>query len=106
MSTETTHTDLEEIEITKPEKLLTVVLALFLLIGGLWAYSKIDEISQSSYRSPTTYLTVAEQAAVARANAAQGRLSAAQTAVQRTRQDLGLAREAYRTALDAGSPAP
>ena len=77
MSTKAIGTDLEEIEITTTEKLLTVVLALFLVVGGLWVYSKIDEISESSYRSPATYFTASEQTAVTRANTAQRRLSAA-----------------------------
>ena len=37
------HVDVEEIQTTKSEKLLAVVLAAFLLVGGIWAYQKIDD---------------------------------------------------------------
>lgn len=106
MSIDTTRVDLEEIEITRTEKLLAVVLAVFLLIGGIWAYSKIDDIGRSDDRSPATYFTASERTAVARADQAGQRLSRAEVAVQQARQDLELAREAYRTALDAGRTAP
>lgn len=106
MSIGTTRVDLEEIEITRTEKLLAVVLTVFLLIGGLWAYSKIDDIGRQGYRSPATYFTPSEQTAVERANQARRRLGQAELAVQQARQDLELAREAYRTALDADRTAP
>lgn len=35
-SAATTRVDVEEIETTKSEKLLAVVLAVFLLLGGVW----------------------------------------------------------------------
>ena len=38
MSTLSTHVDVEEIQTTKSEKLLALVLAGFLLVGGLWSY--------------------------------------------------------------------
>ena len=106
MSTDTTRVDLEEIEITRTEKLLAVVLVVFLLIGGVWAYSKIDDIGRSGFHSPATYFTSSERTAVARADQARQRLGRAGVAVQQARQDLELAREAYRTALDAGKTAP
>ena len=106
MITPTTRVHLEEIEITRTEKLLAVVLTVFLLIGGVWAYTKVDDLGRSAYRPPETYFTPAERTAVERASQAQQRLVQAETAVQETRQDLELAREAYRTALDAGRTAP
>ncbi len=106
MRINTTRVDLEELEITKTEKLLAVVLTMFLLVGGLWMYSKIDDIGRSTYQSPATYYTPSERAAVARADLARRRLGAAETAVSVTRRDLELARETYRTALDAGRKAP
>lgn len=98
--------DLEEIEITRTEKVLAVVLAVFFLVGGVWAYTKVDDIGGSAYRSPASYFTSAEQAAVSRAGQAQERLARASTTSRQARQDLELAREAYRTALDAGRTAP
>ena len=38
-----TRVDVEEIQTTKSEKLLAVVLTIFLLIGGIWAYQRIDD---------------------------------------------------------------
>jgi len=106
VSIRATRVDLEEIEITRTEKLLAVVLTVFFLIGGVWGYTKLDDIGRSAYRSPATYFTPAERAAVERADQARGRLARAATTAQQARQDLELAREAYRTALDAGRTAP
>jgi hypothetical protein len=97
---------LEEIEVTASEKLLAAVLAVFFLIGGVWAYSKLDDIGHSSYRPPDTYLTESERAAVERSTQADERSGRAEAAVAQARQELELARETYRTALDAGQTAP
>ena len=40
--------DIEDVEATKSEKLLAVVLAVFLLIGGVWAYVKIDDYARGA----------------------------------------------------------
>jgi hypothetical protein len=103
---ETTDVELEEIEITSTEKVLALVLIVFFLIGGVWGYSKLDDIGDSAYRPPETYFTPAEQTAVDRAELAQQRLSGAQGALEQSRQELELAREEYRTALDANRAAP
>ncbi|MGI8479907.1 MAG: hypothetical protein ACR2M2_08640 [Gaiellaceae bacterium] len=106
MSARSTRVDVEEIEIMRTEKLLAIVLAAFFLIGGVWAYTKIDDIGGSAYRPPQAYFTSTEQAAVSRHVRAQQRAFRAAAAEQRARQELELAREAYRTALDAGRSAP
>jgi hypothetical protein len=106
VSTHSARVDVEEIEITKTEKLLAVVLAVFFLIGGIWTYTKVDDLRSSEYRPAQSYFTPAERAAVARSNAAERRLAEATAEVARARQDLELARESYRTALDAGRSAP
>lgn len=106
MSTDPTHVELEEIEITSTEKVLALVLTVFFLIGGLWVYSKLDDVRDSGYRAPEAYFTPVEQAAVDRASQAQVRLERARVATERARDELELAREAYRTALDAGRTAP
>ena len=38
-----TRFDIEEIQASKTEKFLAVVLAAFCLLGGVWAYQKIDD---------------------------------------------------------------
>lgn len=94
--------DIEEIESTKSEKLLAVVLAVFLLIGGLWTYQKIDDVVRDTTR---VTLSPAEKAAQQRFGDAQTRVYLTQEEEGAARRDLELKREAYRTALDAGQPA-
>jgi hypothetical protein len=94
--------DAEEIETTKAEKLLAVVLAVFLVVGGIWLYTRIDDWTHTSRGYS---LTPGEQAAVSAADRARSQLSAAATNAAQARQDLELKREAYRTALDAHQPA-
>jgi hypothetical protein len=100
----TTRVDVEEIESTKSEKALAVVLTAFLLIGTIWSYAKLDDLARGS--AAPARLTAQERAAVDRSQAAESRLYGAQAAVGRTQRELVLAREAYRTALDAGQKAP
>ena len=97
--------DVEDIQTTKGEKLLAVVLAGFLLLGGVWVYAKIDDAVRRT--SPPDYSyrgTPAEQAAVARERQAEVRLQRANRAYLAARQNLELSREAYRTALEADRP--
>jgi flagellar biogenesis protein FliO len=100
-----TRLDVEEIQTTKSEKLLALVLAAFLLVGGIWVYVKIDDAVRSS--SPRDYSyrgTPADQVAVTRLRAADQRSARAQHEVIATRDNLELRREAYRTALEAHRP--
>jgi hypothetical protein len=97
--------DVEEIETTKSEKLLAVVLAVFLLIGAIWTYQKLDDWVAESVAPVHVELSPADEAAIARSTSANQRLAAAQTQVLGARSNLELRREAYRTALDAGQPA-
>lgn len=103
MSTSVTR---EEIETTRLEKLLAVVLAGFLLLGAVWLYSRLDD---AVGRGPTHDEVLAglpeEAEAIAVHDAAAAAAGAAGQAVAQARADLELRREAYRTALDAGEPA-
>jgi hypothetical protein len=101
-----TRVDVEEIQTTKSEKLLAAVLAIFVLIGGIWTYQKIDDYA-AEWLAPTgaVQLSAEEQAAVDRYNRAQERMFRADQAEDQALERLVLAREAYRTALDAGRPA-
>jgi hypothetical protein len=94
--------DVEEIETTRAEKLLAVVLAVFLLVGGIWLYQRIDDWTRTG--RPFAF-TPAEQAAVSAAANARSQLYAAGRRSAAARQDLELKREAYRTALEAHQPA-
>lgn len=97
-----TRVDIEELQTTRTEKLLAVVLAIFLLIGGVWAYQEIDDWVKGEqrflYQPPS-------DPAIERRDAARERLSAARDEQARALQELELRREAYRTALDANRPA-
>lgn len=101
----TVRVEIEEIQTTKSEKLLAVVLAVFMLIGGIWAYQKIDDYVADALAPTSFVLTPSEQTAVNRLGSAQNQLEAANGALERSRADLELRREAYNTALNAGQPA-
>lgn len=104
MSEPTTRAvDVEQLETTKSEKLLALVLAVFLLIGGIWAYQEVDDRVRAAL--PVREPTPVEQQAIDRLSQARQRRFEADAAVSRARQELELRREAYRTALDAGEPA-
>jgi hypothetical protein len=97
-----TRVDVDEIRVTPSERLLAAVLVVFLLIGGIWAYAKIDDAVRSSAPPDYSYRgTPAEKNAVDRLQAAQGRLTRADRSVAAAQNELELRREAYRTALEA-----
>jgi hypothetical protein len=94
----------EEIETSGSEKLLAVVLAIFIGVGAIWAYERLDHVDRPTdpYPIPTAQedraaVELHRRAAVAKRRAARDRFRAVQA--------LELQREAYRTALDAGEPA-
>ena len=95
--------EVEDVQTTKGEKLLAVVLTVFLLIGGIWAYQKIDDAVRSTTPPDFSYRgTPAEQAAIAQLEGANAGLRRAERAAARARENLEFRREAYRTALDEG----
>jgi hypothetical protein len=95
--------DVEEIQTTRGEKALAAVLAIFLLIGLVWGYTKLD--LRDEYAGPPP-LTAQEQAAVDRLQQAEGEAFAAEEAERAALANLELKRERYRTELDAGREAP
>jgi hypothetical protein len=101
-----THVDVEEIQTTRSEKLLAVVLAIFLLIGGVWAYQRIDDEVREAVGAGLAQPRPEDRAALDRLGEAERRLGAATQEEAAARQNLELRREAYRTALDAGRTAP
>jgi lipopolysaccharide export LptBFGC system permease protein LptF len=100
-----TRFDIEEIQANKTEKFLAVVLAVFCLIGGVWTYQKIDDkvAERVNVDAP---VSAADEAAISRRDAAQGRLFQARDRADAARRNLVFRREEYRTALDAGRNAP
>jgi len=95
--------DVEQLQTTKSEKLLALVLAVFLLIGGVWAYQEVDDRVRDAM--PLRDPTPAEQQAISALDRAQQARFRADERVRQTRSELELRRERYRTALDAGDPA-
>lgn len=94
----------EEIETTGSEKLLAVVLAVFIAVGAIWAYYRLDHVDRPD--GPRYPAVSQEDRATLRQ--AQGKERAKRAAARRQAgavQRLELRREAYRTALDAGEPA-
>lgn len=96
-----------EIETSTAEKVLAVVLAVFIAIGAVWTYVKLDEVAKpeaSSYLPERALLDPGERAAIAKHEQAVRSVRAAQRDRRAATRTLELRREAYRTALDAGEP--
>ena len=105
MSSARTAVDVEEIQTTKSEKLLAVVLAIFVLIGTIWTYQKLDNWIAERVAPVEVQLSPADQAAIHRSAAAHQQLASAEGQLEQAQADLEFRREAYRMALDAGKPA-
>lgn len=105
----TTRPQLSEMETTRAAKFLAWVLAGFLLVGGLWAYSQpLDRTDDGArYAEPAGAPpgSPADRAAIERHRGIRAELRRARSSAAARRRDLVDAREAYRTALDAGAPA-
>jgi hypothetical protein len=97
--------DIEDVQATKTEKFLAGVLAVFLLIGGVWTYQRIDDHVAETIDLEAP-VSAADEAALQQAEEARMRLDTANTTVARARRTLEFRREEYRTALDAGRTAP
>lgn len=96
-----------EIETSTAEKILALVLAVFIAIGAVWGYVKLDEVAK--YDS-TAYVPDQRLIGPAEFSAIQEHWQAVRS-VERARRErraatrrLELRREAYRTALDADEP--
>src|SRR5919106_130826 len=98
------HVEVEEIQTTKSEKTLALVLAVFLFIGGIWAYARVDDSARSAVAVPAP--SPSDEAALARAEAARERLFPATERERVALEELTFSREAWRTALDANRDAP
>lgn len=117
-----TRVDAEQIETTTTEKLLAIVLAAFLLVGGVWAYEKVDEIgapaSAQSFDElngggfytpdgnfvPQGTLAPAERQALNTESRARRELRRSENQQAQALGELEFTREEYRTAIEAGQP--
>jgi hypothetical protein len=95
------RTDVDDIQTTRTEKLLAVVLAAFLLLGAIWTYQRVDDVVRRHVSVPTYGPGPATQ----RLDRASARLAQAERRHAGALQELELRREAYRTALEAAKPA-
>ncbi len=93
--------DVEDIQTTRTEKLLAGVLAIFVLLGGLWTYQKLDDVVRSHVKVPTFQTAGPASERLSRATFRESR---AEGRRRRALQNLELKREAYRTALEAKEP--
>lgn len=99
------HVNVEDIETTKSEKLLTVVLAIFVLVGAVWTYQKLDDTLAQALAPTAVELSAADQGVLARLRTAEAAQAAASSELEQARLELELTREAYNTALNEGRPA-
>jgi hypothetical protein len=93
----------EEVETSASEKLLAVVLAVFIAVGAIWAYERLDHVDRPSHPQASG-IAPHDRAALLRSRQATAAKREAIRRQSRAVQALELQREAYRTALDAGEP--
>lgn len=98
-----TRVAVEDIEVTAGEKLLAVVLAVFISIGAVWAYVRVDDLGAED-GAVTVEATQSERAAIAAHQVASRELFDAKRDARAAQDEVEFTREAYRTALDAGQP--
>lgn len=96
----------EEMETTRSERVLAVVLAAFMAVSFIWVYAKLDDIGSPEYVpvSRDAVFSPAQERALARNAKARSLLSDARGALATARNRLEPKREAFRTALEAGQP--
>jgi len=95
------NTELPEINVTRGEKLLAAVLAIFLLVGGLWTYFEPLDRESGELPSPTAQ----QERAIDANESALGELDRAERIRDGRDEAYERAREDYRTDLDADAPA-
>ncbi len=98
-----TRVAVEDIEVTAGEKLLAVVLAVFISIGAVWAHVRVDDLGAED-GAVTVEATQSQRAAIAAHQAANRELFDAKREARAAQDEVEFTREAYRTALDAGQP--
>ncbi len=96
-----------EIETSTAEKILALVLAVFIAIGAVWGYVKLDDVSKSdstSYVPDRRLIDPAEFSAIQKHRQAIHSVDRTRRERRAATRQLELSREAYRTALDADEP--
>ena len=95
----TTRVDIEEIEATKSEKFLALVLLAFLLIGTIWFYVKLDAWVPGG---PNYAYTAAEQRIIDANEAALAAESRTEARYERAKTELALTKDELDIALAKG----
>ena len=99
-----------EIETSGAEKVLAVVLAVFIAIGAVWGYVKLDDVGgsdpASSYLPDRQLIDAEELSAIQQNRQAVRSVDEARSDRRAAVRGLEMRREAYRTSLDAGEPSP
>lgn len=93
--------DIEDIESTRSEKLLAVVLAAFLLMGSVWFYVKVDTWVPGGINYTPS---VAQQQAMDRSDAAARAQERANVEFESAKSELSLAKNEFDIAAAKGSP--
>lgn len=96
-----------EIETSGSEKILAIVLAVFIAIGAIWGYYKLDQVAEpdsAAYAPARALIDPAEFSAIQKHSAAVRSVRTARRDRSKATRQLELSREAYRTALDADEP--
>ena len=96
-----------EIETSGSEKVLAVVLAVFIAIGAVWGYVKLDQVAEPdsvAYLPAQQLIGAGEFSAIKKHSAAVRSVRTARRDRSRAARELEFRREAYRTALDADEP--
>src|SRR5436309_291305 len=99
-----TQVELSDLEATTGEKFLAFVLAVFLLIGGLWVYFQPLDRTDDGGGYPAVVIRPADRAALDTYRQARSDVRQLARREAAARRNLELTRETYRTALDAGEP--
>ena len=99
----TVRTEVDDLQITRTEKLLAVVLAAFLLLGGVWTYTRVDDLVRTHVRVPTERVDSGPGGAP-REQPPSSASSKTQSRSRTALQNLELRRKAYRR-LEANKPA-
>jgi|EndMetStandDraft_3_1072993.scaffolds.fasta_scaffold128202_2 hypothetical protein len=95
----TTRVDIEEIEATKSEKFLAVVLLAFLLIGTIWFYVKVDAWVPGG---PNYAASPAESKAYQAQEATWDRQASAEQKLEQEKSELALAKNDFDIAVAKG----
>jgi hypothetical protein len=99
----TTRLDTDEIESTRTEKFLAVILTVFLLVGSIWLYLKVGDWVE--HDDPYSSMTTSQQAVIDASNDASMDYDKAARRQETATTTLDKARADYEVALQAGEPA-